>query len=192
VEFIGACSRACPAVRSPLRGLAVYTVFQWPLQPAIHAFKYQGRFRLAAPLGNLLALTYCAWQLRADLLVPVPLAPGRLVERGYNQSALLAERCAARVRVPVGADLLVRWRETRQQVGLAATERRRNVAGAFVATPLGGRYLPGRHVVLIDDVCTSGATMEAAAMALLAGGAASVWGLALARPVRGPASVSWP
>jgi ComF family protein len=194
----GICSPFCPSVRSPMRGLAVYSALlergpfdqavhspqREPLRQAIHAFKYVQQTWLAAPLGDLLAVTYRSWHLYADLLVPVPLSPARQAERGYNQSALLAERCAALVRVPAVPDLLVRCRETRPQVGLTAAERRQNVAGVFAATKRGMSYLPGRHVVLIDDVCTTGATLEEAAAVLRAAGAISVWGLTLARQMR--------
>jgi len=112
-----------------------------------------------------------------DQLVPVPLHPERLRRRGYNQSALLAERVAMLTGIPVCSQLR-RIRPTLPQVGLGAEDRARNVEGAFVADQAG---LVGLRLILIDDVLTTGSTLTACAGALLAAGAASVGALTLGR-----------
>ncbi len=119
--------------------------------------------------------------MAADVLVPVPLHSRRLRERGYNQSALLAAEVGKRNCLPVVADSLVRLRHTKAQVKTAdAEERQRNLAGAFGCR---NTKLAGKRVLVVDDVCTTGATLNSCATALRAAGATSVWGLALAREV---------
>jgi ComF family protein len=108
--------------------------------------------------------------------VPVPLHRRRLAQRGYNQAGLLAREWGRRLGLPVRPGALRRTRATAAQAELPGRERRRNVAGAFRA-----RGVTGRPVVLVDDVVTSGATVEAAAEALLAAGATEVRVLAVAR-----------
>ncbi len=121
------------------------------------------------------------WQktpLPADVLVPVPLHPHRQRERGYNQAALLAQAFGKTVGIPVLTDVLFRCRNTVSQTTLNAQERRANVADAFTCVP---GSVQGKQVLLIDDVCTTGATLEACSIALRTGGAISVWALTLAR-----------
>jgi ComF family protein len=158
--------------------------YEETLRACIHALKYDGQTRLAEPLGNLLASKYRASGLRADIIVPVPLHSERLQKRGYNQSKLLAEYCSRQVSVPVHEDMLIRRRATSAQVGLAAKERHQNVAGAFVCSPtFTGKALAHHKILLIDDVCTTGATLEACSAPLFAAGAQEVWALVLARPL---------
>jgi ComF family protein len=158
------------------------------LRKAIHALKYTGQRRAAQPLGDVLAAAYHRYQrdgMAADLIIPLPLHAERERERGYNQATLLARRLSTRLRVPMRADLLIRHRSTPPQVGLRWGERRANVAGAFaLAGPHAAAQLAGKRILLIDDVVTTGSTLDAAAEALLAAGPASVWGLAIARPAR--------
>ncbi len=116
-----------------------------------------------------------------DLVIPVPLSPGRSVERGYNQAALLARPLALFTGLDYRPKGLVRCRETRSQVGLSLSERRLNVAGAFQANP---SMVSGRSVLSVDDVTTSGTTLQACAEALLAAGAKNVFALTLARAVQ--------
>jgi ComF family protein len=144
----------------------------------IHHFKYRNARALAAPLAARLITAWREAGLSADLIVPVPLHASRAAERGYNQSALLARGLGSAVGVVVAEDLLVRERATLQQTHLNRRERSQNVSGAFASR----RNLPGLRVVLIDDVCTTGATLEACATALRAAGAVHVQGLTVARP----------
>ncbi len=137
------------------------------MRQAVHHLKY-GHFKaLAAPLGQLLAQYLESQPVAADVLVPVPLHSRRLRERRNG--------------LPVVTDSLVRLRHTKAQVKTTgAEERQRNLAGAFGCR---NAKLAGKRVLLVDDVCTTGATLNSCATALRAGGAASVWGLALAREV---------
>jgi len=116
-----------------------------------------------------------------EVLVPVPIHQKRVRERGYNQSGLLSRELGRLVRLPVVADCLTRQRHTPPQArATSVSERRSNVADAFTYRD---HRLKGKQILLIDDVATSGATLDACAAALKAAGANSVWGLTLAREV---------
>lgn len=162
-----------------LHGLGAVNQYQDPLRACIHALKYEGVTRLAEPLGILLAQTYLRYNLHADMFVSVPLHSERYKQRGYNHAHLLAEICATKLEIPLRDDLLIRSRATSAQVGLSAYDRHQNVAGAFsyVATI---ESIHKRKIIIIDDVCTTGATLDACAATLLHAGAASVGGLVLA------------
>ena len=169
---------SCSVSQSPLEAVYPATVFVHPIRQAIHAFKYEGVADLAGPLADWLAATWRLHRLVADLIVPVPLHPKREAERGYNQSALLARELSQRVGVPVAPAGLVRTVRTRPQVGLSRDERRANIAGAFRCAG----QITDLRIVLVDDVCTTGATLEACAAELKAAGAVQVHGLTVARP----------
>ena len=125
-------------------------------------------------MGGFLASS----RIPGDLLVPVPLHSSRLRQRGYNQSELLAREVSKTAGLKVDKGLLARIRNTPPQVGATGrTERRRNVEGSFEAKT----NLRGAAVIVIDDVATTGSTISACASALKSAGAASVWGLVLAR-----------
>ena len=168
----------CRSHRPALDGLRAAAYFGGPLRDAIHSFKYNGVRELAGPLGEILYEGYQRYALSAGLLVPVPLHKARHSHRGFNQSLLLAQELARRSRLPMSQHDLLRTRDTPSQVGLDAAGRRKNVQGAFAWQ---GPSLQGQSVLLIDDVCTTGATMEACAATLFGAGAQSVWGLTLAR-----------
>ena len=153
--------------------------FGGALATAIRRFKYSDRPDLARPLGQLLRRAARDAGLRAELVVPVPLHPRRLADRGYNQAALLAAHVAAELGAPLAARGLARLRDTAQQAHLARGDRLANTEGAFRArSPTRVR---GRVVVLVDDVATTGATLAACRAALLLAGAASVTCLVVAR-----------
>jgi ComF family protein len=114
----------------------------------------------------------------ADLIVPVPLHASRLRERGYNQSTLLAQQLSHTSGLPLVESALKRIRATSPQVTLNAAERKINVSNAFEAS---GDIVQGRQVLLVDDVCTTGATLGSSSVALRQAGAASVWAITLAR-----------
>ncbi len=143
------------------------------LRSAIIRFKYHGEWARKTHLGQLL-VPILAGIGPLDAIVPVPLHPKRLSWRGYNQAALVAEVAGKTLGVPV-LDVLARTRATGQQVLLAPEERHQNVAGAFVATGA----VTG-HMVLLDDVITTGATIGACREVLLAAGAARVTMVSLA------------
>lgn len=144
---------------------------------AVHQLKYGGWWRTAEAMAP--AMAGLAGITSDAVLVPIPLGAARRRERGYNQSAVLARAVAALTGVPVREDLLRRSRDTSRQTGLAPDARRANVAGAFAARSPGGRV-----PVLVDDVFTTGATLVAAAAALLAAGAVRVAGATFARAER--------
>jgi ComF family protein len=181
----GLCAHCQADGRGALSGLRVAARYEGMVRQAIWGLKYTGQRRLGEPLGDLLANIALELRPSVQLVVPVPLHPSRLRQRGYNQAELLARRCAAHLGLPVRSDLLARTRATPSQVGLGLTARQANVAGAFGATRRAPAVLAGRAVLLVDDVATSGATLTAAAQGLLAGGATSVWGLAVAQPALG-------
>lgn len=175
---VGLCP-FCRRTPSALDGIRSAAIFKEPLRSAIHHFKYYGGQALAEPLASLLRDCWLRQSLPVDVLVPVPLHERRLQERGYNQAALLARELGRSLGLPVVEQVLHRVRETLPQVGLNARQRRENVAGAFHC--LNGA-MRGRSVLLIDDVCTTGATLEACAVALRQEGkAAAVWALTVAR-----------
>jgi ComF family protein len=148
------------------------------LREAVHWFKYRGRTALAMPLGDLMATYWMQHPMPADIVVPVPLHVTRLRERGYNQAALLACAMARQVGLVINEQALTRQRATAPQVELSARQRKENVHDAFRCS---GSELIGKQVLLVDDVCTTGATLEACAVALYEGGASGVWALTLAR-----------
>ncbi len=125
----------------------------------------------------------------ADLILPVPLHYRRLASRGFNQSGWLAAALSRRTGRPAIMDALVRHKPTPSQGGLTARERRRNVRGAFTLRPSKRDVIEGAHIVLVDDVYTTGATLSACTLALQRGKAASVSILVLARVVR-PADIT--
>lgn len=173
----------CASGRGPqvLASLHIAAVYEGVVRESVAALKYRKQRRLAEPLGDLLAA-----ELRAAMrqgALPVPLHPERQRQRGFNQAALLAQRCSSRLGIPVVTNLLVRQRATSPQVGLSLAERHTNIAGAFaLASQQAHKRLAGRHLALIDDVSTTGSTLDAAAEALRAAHPASIMGLAVSRP----------
>jgi ComF family protein len=147
----------------------------------VHALKYGDRLDLAPMMGRWLANAGRELLADADALVPVPLHWRRRWARRFNQSAVLAAAVSAASGVPLAAGALKRMKATAQQVGLSRSERAANVAGAFRVPPDGKAAVVGRRLVLLDDVLTSGATVEGCARALLRAGAANVDVLVFAR-----------
>jgi ComF family protein len=151
------------------------------MRQAIHQLKYKNLRALAAPLARLLNDYLITNPVPGEVLVPVPLHRKRLRERGYNQSSLLAGELAKLTNLPMVADCLIRQRHAPPQARTSTVdERKSNVADAFAYRD---QRLRDKQVLLIDDVSTSGATLNACAMALKAAGATSVWGLVLAREI---------
>jgi ComF family protein len=172
----------CPRCRnSPLQIENIRSVvyFEGVLREAIHELKYSGRTVLAEPLGDLMATYWLHHSMPVDVVVPVPLHPTRLHERGYNQAGLLARHVGRRVGLVVNDCVLMRHRATLPQVELDSSQRKENVHAAFSCS---SDALAGTRVLLVDDVCTTGATLESCAAALREGGVRSVYALTLARP----------
>lgn len=173
------CHR-CQEQRLALEGLRSLYVFRQGARELVHALKYSHHSALASPLGELMARYLQDARLPVEVLVPVPLHTHRQRVRGYNQSALLAQEVSRRLGLPLATSALVRRRDTPPQArAVEANARRRNVAGAFQGM---SGAVAGRRVLLVDDVTTTGATLDACARALLAeGGASGVWALTFAR-----------
>jgi ComF family protein len=175
----GACRLRAPAFAYARAGARYGDV----VREALHAFKFGGRRALAAPLGDLLAEAVQGRLPRGlpDLLVPVPLHPRRERERGFNQSSLLACRLGRAWGRPVRDDILGRVVATPSQTALDAAARRANVRGAFrLRRP---ELIVGRHVVVVDDILTTGATLSECARTLQEMGATTVGALTVARVV---------
>jgi ComF family protein len=147
----------------------------------VHALKYGDRLDLAPMMGRWVAQAGHELLADADALVPVPLHWRRQWARRFNQSAMLAATISAASGVPIAAGALKRVKATVQQVGLSRAERGDNIQGAFRVLETGKAAVAGRRLVLIDDVLTSGATVEGCARALLRAGAANVDVLIFAR-----------
>lgn len=168
---------ACGGLLEPAPAGGAYA-FGGPLATAIHRFKYRDHPELARPLAQCMSAGALA-MLKAhpvDALIAVPLAPKRLRARGYDQSALLVRALAAELKIPCAMGVLTRARETSTQALLDAEERRANVLDAFVASPMAR----GLRWLVVDDVRTTGATLEAASHALMCAGAKRVQSFALA------------
>ena len=178
------CQRQPPPVTQTLAAVS----YAFPWSGLVGQYKF-GNHPGWAPFFTRLMLqnshvTRCLADLKpADWVLPLPLSPQRLQTRGFNQSWLLAQQLAHHSHTAARADarLLLRIRDTRPQSQLLREERLTNVKGAFMVDPLRATQLVGRHVVLVDDVMTSGASIYTAARALHDAGAAQVTALVLAR-----------
>ncbi len=164
----------------PLVQLEWCAPFAGVVRLALHALKYSGEQRLAAPLGAALAARWRRAGALGDLLVPVPVHAARRRERGYDQAELLARAAARELGLPM-APALERTRATTPQYRLDRRHRAVNVADAFAVSARHAATIAGRSVVLVDDVVTTGATLAASASALLAAGAVAVAAVTVAR-----------
>lgn len=165
---------AISGIRSPFR-------FSGVIREAVHQLKYNNLREISVLLSGFLEDYLRRYPIPCDILVPVPLHPKRLRERGYNQSGLLANKLSKLTGIPVSESCLIRSKYSPSQAKTnSVQERLKNVSGIF---DIKDNTLKGRDILLIDDVSTSGATLNECALALKAGGAASVWGLVLAREI---------
>jgi len=173
-QTCGRCQARPPAFA---RTLAAFD-YAFPVDRLVQQLKYATQLHLGRVLGRCLLARALATDMPCPgVIVPMPLHRRRLAERGFNQSMLIARPLGAALRVPVEPRLLVRARPTTPQAGLGPGRRAGNVRGAFRARA----EARGVHVVLVDDVMTSGHTLRAAAAALAAAGAARVDAWVVAR-----------
>ncbi len=176
------CAR-CQVSTETYTRVRSWAVFEGPLQAAIHRLKYRRDLGLGEALARPMIQLYESLKWETDVVLPVPLSGSRRRERGYNQVALLAKPIALSAGLPYRPESLQRVRDTRSQVGLALRERTDNVRNAFRGHQ---PHINGKSVLVIDDVMTSGATLEACSEALLKCGARKVYALTLARAVSEP------
>jgi ComF family protein len=173
----GACLRDPP----PFASCFALADYGFPWDRLVARLKFSGHPELADGLAQAMAEHLLAGNFaRPTLILPIPLGERRLRERGYNQSWELARRLAERLDIAADPKVLLRLRETARQTGLSRTERHGNLHDAFLVDPRAASLLRGRHVALLDDVMSSGATAAAAARATLRAGAdrVDVWLLA--------------
>lgn len=178
VPYFKKCEECQPKLGlTRIRALGLY---QEPFKGIIEEFKYKGKVKLGGILGDALSLllSYDPVLKGSDFLVPIPLHPAKMRERGYNQSEILAQRVAERTKISL-AYCLKRQKNTKSQVKLSFEKRFNNLAGAFACQS--GYEIKEKKIILIDDVTTSGATLSAAAKVLKENGAKEVYGLVVAK-----------
>jgi len=171
----------CPACHQSHPGcedIHSWAIFQGPLREAIHRLKYKGDIGLAETFSTKLVELLVELGWKVDMVSAVPLSRQRLKQRGYNQAGLLGWPLAKALHLSFASQAIVRIRNTGTQVGLSIRERQDNVDGAFRADP---HLVRGKKILIIDDVFTTGATMQACARTFLEAGADSVYGLTLAK-----------
>jgi competence protein ComFC len=171
------CS-SCRSFLPHFTALRSWSIYAGPVRRAVHEIKYMRNLALGELFAGQMASYFRTLGWSIDSVLPVPLGIARLAERGYNQAALLAQPLAWELGVSYRPGVIKRVRETHSQVDLDAKERRKNVSGAFQAASDAVR---DRRFLLVDDVATTGSTLDACAVALLEGGAQAVYALTLAR-----------
>ena len=170
----GAQCAACAADRPPYRHARAALVYDDASARLVLGLKYGDRTQLASTMARLMTRAAAPMLADAPLLVPVPLHPRRLRQRLYNQSALLARALCRETGMALGLEVLERVRDTRTSRGLSRSARAANVRGAIRVGARGKARVAGRNVLVVDDVMTTGATVEACARALLRAGARNV------------------
>lgn len=172
------CRRCRP--NSYLTGVIVAAYYdEGPLKEAIHNYKYNYIFDLKNDLASILIESLKKRWRKSALLIPVPLHKKRKAERGFNQAELLANVISKKQNIPILNNKLVRLKYTKQQVKLSGKKRRKNLSGAFVW--IGNKEIDKKIVLLVDDVYTTGTTLQECAKVLKVAGAKEVWGLVLAK-----------
>ncbi len=174
------CS-TCKTNEPAFQRLRSWGIYQEPLRSAIHRLKYDRDISLGDVFSIFMVESIQKNKWKVDLVVPVPLNKQRLRARGYNQAAILARPLAFLLNVPFSTNSLKRVKNTVSQVGLSLQDRLENVDSAFQANP---KRVQDRTILVIDDVCTSGATINACSKSLIDAGAKDVYGYTLARAIR--------
>ena len=190
-------SQFCPICRKPtklgryclncrkdknLKGIIVGANFDdRVLQRAIHFFKYESVKNLAGPLANLYPYKILKGLAVPEnsLLIPVPTHKSKLKKRGYNQAEILARKLDKNLKIGVEPDILTKLRNTKSQMTLTKSERLVNMKNSFLCT--NPKAINGKTIILVDDVCTTGTTLEECARALSLGNPKTIWGTVLAR-----------
>ncbi len=173
----GQLCHACWVNPPAYEALRSFALFAGPIREALHQLKYKRDIGLGEALSKHLIELYNQVKWEIDIVTSVPLSAQRMKERGYNQASMLGRPLAYAIGKPYLA-VLGKNRDTRSQVGLSAVERRENVADAFTAC---SGQVKGKIILIIDDVTTTGSTINACAQALRQAGASAVYGLTLAR-----------
>ena len=155
-----------------------WAVFDSPVQNALHTLKYRRNMGIGDALAQQLSDFVQSLEWYVDLLVPVPLGKRRLKERGYNQVGLVAQPLAYKVGLQYAPSALSKSRETRSQVGLSIDQRKENVLHAYQADP---EVVKRKSILLMDDVATTGSTIQSCTESLLSAGAREVYALTIAR-----------
>lgn len=168
------CQAAPPAYNS----LRSWGYYREPLRSAILQLKYKRNLGLGDPFSFHLEEVLKREKWEVDLICPVPLSTSRRQDRGYNQCEVIAQPLAWRLNIPYQTKALIRHRETRSQVGLSLKERKENVRDAFSVHK---EVVRGKNIVVIDDVATTGSTLESCSQALRIAGANNIYCLTLAR-----------
>ncbi len=180
----GALCPACIAEPPSFDAARAALLYDAASRPLILAYKHGDRTEAALPFARWMQVAGWSFLEEAELILPVPLHRWRLFRRRYNQSALLAQALARESGVPLALDLLRRVKATPSQGRRSRAARRRNVAGAFALSPAAASLVEGRHVLLIDDVMTSGATLDEASKVLRRARPKKITVLTLARVLR--------
>lgn len=172
----GICD-TCRAERPHFRALRAWAAFDDPVRSALHKLKYRRDMSVGESLAAQMVPFVRGLGWKVDMIVPIPLGRQRLKERGYNQVGMIAKPLAMALDVQYAPQGLARRKETRSQVGLTKLERKENVHGAFESWA----GVNGKHVLVLDDVSTTGSTLSSGAEALLSSGAVEVFALTVAR-----------
>ncbi|NLE83349.1 MAG: ComF family protein [Chloroflexi bacterium] len=173
----GKCAQ-CHNRQLPYVGFRAFAFYDGVVRKAIHHLKYQNDLTIGRYLAGFLEMVYQRSTWETDMVIPIPIGEQKMQQRGYNQAERLAKPFSERLNLAYSSDALIRINETSSQVGLNQDERRENVRQAFVAR---ANQVNGKRILLIDDVFTSGATLEAASLELMGAGASQVHCLTLAK-----------
>ena len=168
------CLQESPAFRQ----LRSWGIYRGVLKDAIHRLKFENGLGIIHILEDAVAQFINGWSIKPDLIMPVPLSPERIRSRGYNQSAWIAGMIARQLNIKYNDQSLIRVRDTHSQTGLNAAQRKRNLANAFKAVK---EKCMGKMILLVDDIATTGTTLNECAKAICQAGANGVYCFTLAR-----------